>query len=371
MNRTVYGIFTLFMLFAVTGVSRADLEFGGGARSDAMGGAGIAIVDNSGTSNFINPASLALMNRHTTLAFPGIGFHASGIPLDKAINHLFGNPDQSDAVGLARDFGKNPSDFGISLNLGIRFAHMDLQGSGIARVHIIPNAALESWAQNANGDVSQLLTNPLYKTGRADLLGAATYALPSIGMAERISPPGSPTRIEAGVRMKVMHAYYTHYIINAATIAANGSAATAPEMNGQSNLQKTGFGMDAGLLVHPGNMTGFSGALVITDLIEPNFVFHGTDANGNPAKYDIQPRSFSMGSAYRNNKFLMAADLVDFTRAYGNVQGRVGAEYRTKRLAFRTGYASPSGFIVGVGIYGFDIAFGGRSPFTISDQLHF
>jgi hypothetical protein len=364
----LFGIATL-LLYPLCAL--ADISFGGSARSDAMGGAGIAIVDHSDRNNLLNPASLALMNRRVTLVFPSIGFHASGIPIGKAFDHLFGNPNESDAAGLAKDFGGNPSDFGIDVNLGLRLGHMDIQGTGSAKVYVDPNSALEAWSKNGNGNTTLLLTDPVYKNSQADIIGAAVYSLPSVGMAERISPKGSPTRVELGARMKLMTAYYTHYIMSAASIANNGPAVPAPELNGNTNIHKTGFGMDLGLLVHPSNHEGISGAVVITDAIAPHFTFNGTDATGQPYKYDLQPSSASIGTAYENGRVLLAADLVDITHGYGPTQERVGGEYRTKRIALRMGYASPAGFTFGFGALGLDLAFGARSPVVVSELLHF
>src|SRR5437016_392607 len=90
---------------AIGGAASADVIFGGNARSYAMGGAGLAIVDRSERNSWANPASLALYDRRFKFGFPRIGLHASGLSLDKAYNHLLKNPSANDAVSLARDFG--------------------------------------------------------------------------------------------------------------------------------------------------------------------------------------------------------------------------------------------------------------------------
>ena len=350
---------------------KADLTFGGNARTVGMGGAGLAIVSKDGQSTLDNPASLALLNRKMNVQFPHIGLHASGIPLGKALDHLTGNPGKNDAPELARDFGEHESQFGAEAGWGIRFGHLDVRVDGVARVHLKPNGALSSWAKNANGDVSQLITNPFYTASRADLFGAAVYSLPSIGFAERISPAGSPIRVEGGIRAKLMRAYYTHYTVDANSIALNGSAASAPELNGANSLSKTGFGMDLGILVHPSSHAGFSGALVVTDLFEPDFKFNGTDTVGSPTQFDLQPRSISLGTAYESGRLLAAADVTDVTRAYSNTQGRFGLEYSSRRFAVRGGYNTAGGFNVGLGLGSFDIAFGGRVPLQISEFMRF
>src|SRR5262249_50881913 len=166
---------------------------------------------------------------------------------------------------------------------------------------------------------------------------------------EMLSTTGSPTRMEVGARVKLMRAVYTHYIVNSTNIIDNTDATPAPELNGGSTLTQDGIGVDLGFLVHPRKYEGLSGALLITDVVEPDFVFHGTDRFGTPTKYDLQPRSFSVGSAYAKGKVVFAADVVDLSRAYGNVQGRLGAEYTSKKLSLRAGYSSARGFTAGFG----------------------
>lgn len=343
-----------------------DITFGGNARWFAMGGAGLALVDKTEHTTLVNPAAIALYNRRVIVPWPNISFRASGVPLDKAYDHLLVHPSENDAVGLARDFGSKDSNFGASLGWGVRLGHLEVQAEGVAQVHVIPNAALQTWSKTANGNTALLTGNE-----RADMLGAAIYSLPQIGWAERVSPAGSPIRMEAGVRVKLMRAIYSHYIVNSQNIATNTAATPAPELNGGTSLTKDGIGADLGFLIHPRSRQGFSGALVVTNLIEPNFRFNGTGAGGTPVKYDLQPRSVSIGSAYYSGRLTAVADAVDLSRAYGNVQGRIGAEYETRRIAFRAGYTSARGFTFGFG-WGFvQLAFGERAPLTVSEFLRF
>ena len=346
--------------------SATDITFGGNARLQAMGGAGIAIVGRDESTNPVNPASLAFANRRVRYIFPNIGLHAHGISLKAAWDHLLGNPDKNDAVSLARDFGGRESDFGVNIGAGYRFGHLDARLWGVGVVRVMPNPALETWANTANGDLTKL-------TGaeRADLIGAGVYSLPTVGIAERVSPAGSPTRIEAGARIKLQRAVYSHYIVTASNIANNTAATPAPELNGGTTLQKDGLGVDFGLLAHPRNHAGLSGAIVVTNLVEPNFRFTGTDQNGNPVKFDLQPRSVSVGGAYETGRAVFAFDAVDLTRAYSNVQGRFGVEYTTRKVGLRAGYSTATGFTAGFGWGIVQLAFGTRAPLTVSETLRF
>jgi len=353
-------------LLAVGSAARADVIFGGNARAFGMGGAGIAVVDRSERSSLLNPAALALFNRRIKLEYPHVGLHASGIPFDKAYDHLLKNPSANDAVDLARDFGKRNSNYGASLGWGLRIAHMDAHVDGQAQVRVLPNAALQTWANTANGDVTKL-------TGaeRADMIGAAIYALPEAGVAERISPEGSPIRVEGGLRVRLERAIYSHYIVSSSNILNNTAATPAPELNGGTTITKDGIGGDVGFLVHPANHKGVSGALVVFNAVEPNFRFTGTDQNGNPVKYDLQPRSVSVGSAWEGGQFLGVFDVVDLTRAYSNVQARMGGEYTTKGVSLRAGYNSGTGFTAGIGWGWLQLAFGNRADLQVTSTLRF
>jgi hypothetical protein len=294
---------SLLALNAVCGApAGADLTLGGNSRAFAMGGAGVAVVDRSERSSPVNPAALALLNRRVKIGLPHAGVRASGLPIRAAYKHLFENPDETDAVTLARDFGQRDSNFGVRLAWGLRVGHMDAAASGIAQARVLPNQALKDWARNANGNAA-LLTG----AERADFLGAGSYNLPEIGFAERVSPSGSPILMEVGGRLKFSRAVYSHYIVTAANIQNNTPAVAAPELGGGTTLTQDGIGLDFGVLMHPRDHNGLSTALVVTNIIEPHFRFTGTDVNGNPVNYNLQPRSVTVGTAYEASSTPRAA----------------------------------------------------------------
>jgi hypothetical protein len=348
--------------------ARSDFIFLGSARAVSMGGAGLAVVDRSGLTTSINPASLAMLERKIQADYPGFGVRARGIPIDEALDHLFGNPDKNDSVGLARDFGKRDSSFGVHLDWGLRFGPLEARTTGLATVRILPNQAFQNWAKTASGN-----TNLLTGQEQADLFGAAIYALPSISFAQRVSPDGSPTRVDVGARFKLMRAIYSHYLVRADNLRNNSPALPAPELNGGTTITRDGLGVDLGFIVYPANRSGFTGALVVTNLIDPPFRFNGTDESGSLKQYDLQPRSLSLGTAWQQrDNVVVALDLVDLTRAYGAAQVRLGAEYQTTRkIALRTGYNSAGGFTVGVGYGAFNFAYGNRVPLEVTHTLRF
>ena len=85
----------------------------------------------------------------------------------------------------------------------------------------------------------------------------------------------------------------------------------------------------------------------------------------------LQPRSVTIGSAYETGKWLFAADAVDLTRAYSNVQGRIGMEYSTRKVSFRAGYSSAVGLTAGFGWGWLQLAFGNRAPLDVATTLRF
>jgi hypothetical protein len=364
------GIVTLsalWMLCMVVG-ARGDFIFLGSARAVSMGGAGLAVVDRSGLTTSVNPASLAMLERKVQADYPGFGVRARGIPIGEALDHLFGNPDKNDSVGLARDFGKRDSSFGAHLDWGLRFGPLEARTTGLATVRLLPNPAFRNWAKTAEGN-TDLLTGE----EQADLFGAAIYALPAVSVAQRVSPDGSPTRVDVGARFKLMRAIYSHYLVRADNLRNNSPAIPAPELNGGTTITRDGLGVDLGLIAYPANRSGFTGALVITNLLDPPFRFDGTDERGAYKRYDLQPRSFSLGTAWQQrDSVVIALDLIDLTRAYGAAQVRLGAEYQTTRkIALRTGYNSAKGFTLGVGYGAFNFAYGNRVPLEVTHTLRF
>ncbi|MEP6756421.1 MAG: hypothetical protein ABJA67_13030 [Chthonomonadales bacterium] len=349
-----------------TSLAHADVSFGSSARLLGMGGAGIAVVDRADHNTGLNPAALALNNRRSQIFFPNVGLHASGIPIKEAYKHLIQNPGANDAVDLARDFGGQNSEFSAALGFGARVGHMDAMTTGIGLVRIIPNADLKNWSKTGNGDLTKLNGNE-----KADVYGAAIYSLPIIGAAERISPKGSPIRVEAGTRIKLSRSVYTHYLVSSSNIMNNTVATPASELGSGTTITKDGIGVDFGLLAHPTSHQGFSVALLVNNLLDPGFRIAGTDVNGNPAKFDLQPRSITVGSALEAGKFLFVADAVDITRAYGNVQGRLGMELTTRKVSYRLGYSSARGFTAGIGWRFVQVAFGARAPLEIIKTLRF
>src|SRR5688500_16750217 len=145
--RSVSIILVVFLLVAFASSASADLVFFGSARANAMGGAGLALVDRRGRNITLNPASLAILNRRVRLGFPGLGIRASGAAsLEKAVKYILRPPDEDEVSELAREFASETSEVGGHLEWGIRFGHIEVRADGVGTGRLIPNAQLRQWA---------------------------------------------------------------------------------------------------------------------------------------------------------------------------------------------------------------------------------
>jgi hypothetical protein len=345
--------------------ARADITFGTSARFAGMAGAGLALTDRPSQSSWSNPAALALQNRRVAFSPPQLNLRATNVRLGEIVDDLKENPDSGSALNLVRDFGKTNTGFGGDVSMGLRFGHVELSASGTAQFHLSPNAAYQTWARTPGAPLPALFN------GRADVLAAGIYSLPSIAIAEHITPAHSKTRVSAGIRLNAKRAYYTHFIVDQQAVADN-AALRAPELGDADNLtNSSGLGVDFGLLIHSNDKSGWSGAMVVTDLVEPKLTFAGTDTAGNPFVYNLQPRSVSAGTAYRQERLATALDVIDLTGAYGSSDVRMGMEYKTRGISLRAGFSSARGLAVGIGFSLIDVSIGGRSPITLSHMINF
>lgn len=360
---------------AAGGASRADdITYGGDARAFAMGGAGIAATNQENGARRFNPAALALEQGKFAVYVPSVGLRSTGgIGIGRVADFLTQTPDANEAVDLARDVGGEDSEIGINASLGFRVGLIEVTATGVGRGRILPNQALRSFV-NAGGNLNDLNNLPAVSAARADVLAAAIYSLPTVSFAGRIPSQNPTTAVEVGARVKYLNAVYTHYVADANALGGGGGALLAPEMNGDDTITKNGLGIDVGFLAHPRNAAagGFSYALVVNNLVRPGFTIAGTGRDGVLAEYNLLATTASVGAAYQKKSTTLVADLVDLTGEDGEVQLRLGAEQRVGgKLAVRGGYSSAQGFTYGVGVAGFDLAFGKRAPLEITKTLRF
>lgn len=352
-----------------------DLTFGGDARAFAMGGAGVASLAGSSGNSLgarANPASLAFARGAMKFHFPTVGARADGgITVGKAFDYLSTNGSGASATSLARDFASRDSSFGLNGSLGLRIGPIEVLGTAVGKGYLLPNAALKTWGQ-AGG------TGSVPTDSRADVIGAAVYSLPQIGIAARLPETSEdrPFNVAVGARLKYMNAVYAHYFADKSILDSGGAALRAPEMGGKDTLTKKGFGADLGVMLESRQLQGLSAGLVVANLIKPKFQFtgeFGANANGGGGTrvYDLLATTASAGVGFQRGTTTLVADLVDITSAAGTAQLRAGVEQRLGPVALRAGYNSANGYTYGVGLFGFDIALGNRQPLEVVRTLRF
>lgn len=349
-----------------------DLTFGGDARAFAMGGAGVASMagtsDNSLGSRS-NPAGLAFARGTMRFHFPNLGVRSEGgVTLGKAASYLLDSGSSKDATQLARDFASRDSTIGLNASMGLRIGPVEVLGSGVGKGYVLPNAALKSWSGTGN----------VPNNSRADVVAAAVYSLPQIGIATKVPSTNEarPFNVAIGARLKYMNALYAHYFAEKSTLDSSGEASRAPEMNGKDTLSKKGFGADVGVMLESRTIPGLSGGLVVANLIKPKFQFTGqfganASGGGGSRVYDLLATTASAGIGYQKAGTTLVADIVDVTGATGTAQVRAGVEQKLGPLAFRAGYNSANGYTYGVGLLGFDIALGNKQPLEVVKTLRF
>lgn len=345
---------------------------GGDARTFAMGGAGIAVQYQSMGSR-LNPATLAFEGREVQPNFPTLGLRANNVDVNAA-NYLLSSQRSKDARSLLIQYaGTGDSDFGVNGNAAIRFGKIEVSANAVGVGRLQPNAKLQEWSKAGTGD-------PLTLTGaEGHVLAAGYYTLPAVAFASTFpAPKTSRNNIAFGLRVKQMKAVYSHYIVDEEALRGrtNTGALAEPrlasEMNGNDTLEQQGVGADFGILIRPRKGDGFSTAFVVTNALKPNFVFNGTDRNGNSARYDLLQTIASAGIGYQNRMTTLAADAVNLAGSNGSMQIRVGGEQRlTRSVALRAGYSSQGGATWGFNLFGFDAAFGKKVPLEIVRTISF
>ncbi len=353
-------------LAALAGTASADLIIGG-SRSAGMGGAGLALLDDPAGRGYRNPAIYAMKPQLFRVYWPRFGYQVDGIGLGdygRFFDLSAENPLNADDLGqLARTFGDGRVTVGGTADLGVQVGNFAIDLSGQLVASTIPNDPLKDWV-NAGSDLNNIPAD-----AQLDGYGLGTGEL-GVTSALRL-PTGGEGDLAVGARVKLTKAYYSHHLANASDISS-GNSSEGAEMNGRSFLEDEGLGLDAGAYFRPGN-SGLSFALVVNNLIQPTSGFSAISPdNGGIVRVQPFPTTIDAGVAMQKGIFLIAADVIDITDAAGRQEIRLGAELGSSRVvALRAGYATNSGFTVGAGFGGFNVAFGERIPVAASFAIRF
>lgn len=364
-------VFVLCLITLVAcGAYASDMTYGSGARSVAMGGAGLALTDSPTSASITNPASSAAIGQKMQFVFPGVDLHGEGASVTDLQSRLseLGNSSIDEAVDLARDFGEQRTTLTAALTTGIT-GRIGLTLEGEAQAIINPGDGFQDWvtagAPTSAGDLldaglvadTDLATLEAYADSFTDgtyVGGKLVYALPAVTYGSGFNTKSG--QLWVGTKMRWLRSEVNTWDI-AATADAGGVTLDAVE---QPSQKDSGLAADLGFIFKPEHSIIQYGA-VINNLIKPNL--SGVET----------PVMLSVGAAAQIRPgIVVAADLVNISQAYNEkTRLRMGAEWQiAKNLAVRAGH-SGTDFTCGFRAFGVDFAFSGDSPQMISKTLRY
>jgi hypothetical protein len=363
LNHTIAALAALAMASA----SWADLSFGG-SREQGMAGAGFAFPTSAGGRGFRNPALLAL-RPSVRFFWPRFDFTSRGVgfgDLDDLVEFGSNGVLDTDKLGqFARTFGDETAEFGLGSSLGFQIGAYNVDFGGQAVGATVPNAALQNWVNSG----ANLLNLPA--DAQLDAYGLGLYEI-GVGTGKVISNP-LDSRVAVGARAKLVRAYYTHYLANAANIA-NGTSTAGAELGGADYLSDAGFGLDAGIHLTPQGQSGLYAGFIINNLIAPEVRFNALTPGTAPAMDSVYAfaRTVDGGVGFQSGQILFAGDFVDLFNSAGRQDIRFGGEYLLGgQFAIRAGLSANEGLTLGAGLGALNFAFGGRMPLEAGYAIRF
>lgn len=362
MKRSLLLIATL----SIAALSSADWVIGSG-RFNGMGRAGLALPGDYIYSGKLNPAMYGLAPSNFRFLVPRFSFRLDGVGVSD-LQDFFGDInggglDENELANIARKLGDENFEFGAGTGLGIFFNGFALDFEGDALVAGLPNQSLQTWVNSGSAGAVPV-------DARLDAYGLGGYQV-GFGYGRRLNTAGEMD-ISIGARVKLVKSYYTHRFADSSSIQNNTAGALAPEMAGNDTLNEDGLGLDLGIVASASKDRGFFIGATFENLLVPKTTFNGTSPTLSTSTIRPYPRTFNTGIGFVTpGKFVFAADFIDAFNGAGSQELRVGSEWILGGLALRGGYESRSGFTIGAGLGGFNVAFGGNSNAALSYALRF
>jgi hypothetical protein len=382
----------------------SDFDFGSTARAAGLGGAGLALGDDSGTTAVMNPASPAVTGAKFKFLVPGFDFHVRGTTVGKLIDvaTTVNSLDSSGAIDLVNDFAKRPTSVTLSSMVGFA-GQFGITIEGEASATITPSLAAQEWANIGQGFRTGIMnlsaaypsaantnlrsTVTLAKAG--DLAGAnaafAAYtgdlsqnfvsgnivaALPAIQLSAPLQNEAGKWYV--GTNIKMLRIESRGWQIVAA--GAGGSpvavdsvgnvlAATTFTAVPQPTQKRTSLKVDVGAIYAP-NDSMFQYGIVVNNLVRPREVGLGLNQADTMVSVGV--------GAHPDAGMTVAADLINLTKANNAPRDlRMGAEWRLGRaFAIRAGYTG-QGIAWGAELFGLDLAFAPKMPRLLSQIIRF
>jgi hypothetical protein len=362
MNRSLLLLATL----SIAALGSADWVIGSG-RFNGMGRAGLALPGDYLYSGKLNPAMYGLAPSNFRFQVPRFSFRIDGVGISDLQDFLGGvdggGIDENKMSEIARKLGDENFEFGAGTGLGIFFNGLALDFEGDALVAGLPNQPLQTWVNSGS-------QGAVPGGARLDAYGLGGYQV-GIGYGRRLNSPGTMD-VSIGARAKIVKSYYSHRFADANSIQNNTAGALAPEMGGADTLSENGFGLDVGVVASASKDRGFFVGGTVENLLVPKTTFDATTPNLSTSTIRPYARTFNMGVGYVTpGQYVIAADFIDAFNGAGAQELRVGSEWILGGFALRGGYESRSGFTIGAGFGGFNLAFGGNSNAAFSYALKF
>lgn len=345
-----------------------------GSPTRGMAGAGIALMRSPTEQMYLNPAAVAYVR--------GVQFGVNNISIDtegatiRQIRETVeigqrGVVDLNDAARIISTFGdKEKVQAVASADLGLVFNGFAITVGAVGDFRLFPNAQLQRWARGQSDD----LTN-----ARGDIYGLVAFSLPDITFGARLSAGSEQSELAIGARLRVLRVFYTHYLADENDLSSGNAGQPADELRKADYLDKSGAGVDVGIIWKPNKELPLTYAVVVENLIEPNIEFPYTAPNSpqgaGASQTPIKPlkRALHAGVALEDPLGITyVADWVDITNSLGKGELRFGAERRFGGgLAIRAGYGSKSGWAIGGEVFGINIAFAQKFPMQVSRSFKF
>ncbi|MCE5199347.1 MAG: hypothetical protein ABFD54_09480 [Armatimonadota bacterium] len=359
---------TLCVLVAmVTAACASDVNIGSYARSVAMGGAGLALIDNAASSSVVNPAAGIASGSKFQFIFPSIDLHSRGASIQELRDRTseVSSGDTDDALTLAKEFGDHQTSLTLGFTTGFA-GGLGVRAEGEAQALVNPGANFSNWVQ-AGAPTTLAGITPLLATGQTPDQYAASlttdtyvegkyiYSLPTITCGKGFGTGNG--KLWLGTKLQWLDSEVRRWDITSAYSDAAGLTVDAVEVAKQED---SGLGADLGMIFQPKN-SSMQWGLVVNNLINPSLKGINTE------------RMFSAGIASRVSPNLVyAMDLVNINKAYNEkTKLRMGLEMNVlSNFALRAGYTGDE-FTWGFEAFGINVAFCDNAPTMISQILRY
>ena len=360
--KALTGVFLLSSVFSVFANDLRSSE----ARSAGMGGVGIAVKSRPSQIKG-NPALLSFGKNEFQMSIPSGKVAHSGIEMNE-IQSWFPSSPVSDTfeskISQAQEQLHEKASEAGDAKISIAYGRWHVGIDNFATQHTEANQTLLTWI-NSDKSFPPPFNGSIHTIAHGEFRGEISYAFP-------VNKHNQDT-LQVGIRAHATKSYFSHRYLDVMTALTGKGNTYAPEMNGSSFLEKTGFGLDMGIYFEPKNRKDIGFGIVIENIIASNVGFQATDANGNPITINKKNLSAHLGIAYSpTQNLLLACDIYDTANTMKSREIRLGAEWIINpEIAIRAGYASQHGYTFGLSYQNLHLAVSPNSNLVVSATQRF